>query len=284
MILFDMSNIVFSTALDYNNKTGEEITMSLLRHLIINKLIAERKRLKDYDDEVVLCFDSRHYWRKDVFPYYKASRRDDRESSKFDWDTFFKHYDQLKQELREYFPVKCVEVHGAEADDIMAILAARFGNDTNVVIVSADNDLVQIQETICPKVKQWSPYTRKWLKPGKNYSLFEHVLRGDRGDGIPNILSDDDCIVKGVRQKAMKTKDLESWRKYGLMEPENFCKDAAMLDRFVRNRTLIDLRKIPTQLATDIVKAYEEAKPATGKMFGYLTANRLTRILADGGW
>lgn len=284
MILFDMSNIVFSTVLDYHDKTKETITMSLLRHLILNRLIDLRKKLKDFDEEVVLCFDSRHYWRKDVFPYYKAKRKQAREDSKFDWDAFFPMYDELKKEFREYFPVKCIEVHGAEGDDIMAVLAARYGPHKDVVIVSADKDLIQIQETLCPRVKHWSPHTRKWLKPGKDYSLFEHVIRGDSGDGIPNILSPDECLVEGIRQKPMMAKDLESWRKYGLGEPENFCKDATMLDRFARNRQLIDLRKIPDKLQGEIVAAYEEAVPNKGKMFGYLTANRLTRILANGGW
>ena len=286
MILFDMSNIVFSTVLDYHEKTREQMTPMLLRALVIGKLITEKNKHKGADDEIVFCFDSRRYWRKEQFKYYKAKRKEDREKSTFDWDTFFMLYDQLKQDFRDYFPVKCIEVDGAEADDVMAILAMRYGPLGNVVIVSADKDLIQIQDVICPKVKQYSPYHKKFLTPAtKGYSLFEHVVRGDVDDGVPNILSDDDVIVTpGARQRPLKTADVERWKKYGLDQPEHFCKDAAMLDRFVRNRNMIDLRRIPDELAQRIVEAYDAAVPVKGKLFTYFTANRLGRILSQGGW
>ena len=286
MILFDCSNIVFSTVLDYHEKTKEQMTPLLVRNLVISKLILEKNRLRDFADEVVLCFDSRHYWRKDYFPFYKAKRKADREKSSFNWDEFFLIYDDLKSDFKNYFPVKCIEVDGAEADDAMAILAMRYGASQKVVIVSSDKDLIQIQETICPKVKQYSPFHKKFLTPStKGYSLFEHVVRGDTDDGVPNILSPDDVIVtEGARQRPLKATDVDAWKRYGLESPENFCKDATMLDRFVRNRTLIDLRRIPDELSQRIIEAYETAQPVHGKLFTYFTANRMARVLANGGW
>lgn len=286
MLLFDMSNLVFSTILDYHSKTKEQADMGLIRNLIIGKLSYERKRLKEYGDEIVCAFDSRHYWRKDVFPYYKAKRKAGRDESSFDWNAFFPMYDQFKQEMRDYFPVKCIEVHGAEADDIMAVLASRYGPTGNVCIVSSDNDLIQIQQNICPKVKQFSLYTKKFLTPkNSEYDLFEHVVRGDSGDGVPNILSADDVLVtEGVRQKQIRKEKLAEWARHGLTGPELFCSDSTMLERFNRNRTLIDLSKIPFDLQMQIVEAYDNAEVPKGKMFTYLTANRLTRILREGGF
>lgn len=288
MLIIDMSNLVFGTILDYHASTKEQADISLIRHLIISKLVTEKKRLKEYADEIVLAFDSRHYWRKDVFPYYKASRKKGRDDSSFDWDSFFPAWDQFKAELREYFPVKCVEVHGAEADDIMAVLAMRYGTDPNtkVCILSSDKDLIQIQQNINPRIKQWSLFHKKFLTPkNTEYDLFEHVVRGDSGDGVPNILSAPEVLVtEGIRQKSLRTDKLTAWKRHGLREPELFCESEEMLQRFKTNRQIIDLTQIPSELVRSIIEAYESAEVPKGKMFTYLTANRLTRILAEGGF
>lgn len=286
MLVFDMSNLVFSTVLDYHAKTKEQTDISLIRHLAIGKMITEKKRLKEYADEIVLAFDSRHYWRKERFPYYKGSRKKGRDESSFDWNNFFPQWDQFKQELRDYFPVKCIEVPGAEADDIMGVLGGRYGPTGNVCLFTSDKDMIQLQQHMCPKIKQYSGFHKKFLTPkNTEYDLFEHIVRGDSGDGVPNILSDDDCLVTpGKRQKAIRKDKLAEWSVHGVMSPENFCESQEMLDRFDRNRDLIDLRRVPHDLAQNIVTAYDEAKPVKGQMFNYLTTFRLNRILKEGGF
>lgn len=290
MLLIDMSGLVFSTILNYHAKTKEQADMSLLRHLVINAVKSYKKKLREFcpkDSDIVLCFDSRHYWRKDVFPLYKGHRKKARDASTFDWNAFFPLYDQLKTELREYFPVKCIEVHGAEADDLMAILAMRYGKHEKVCIASSDHDMIQIQQNIAPEVKQYSFHHRKFLTP-KNaaYSLFEHIVKGDAGDGVPNILSDDDTLMDASkRQKPISAAKVEKWNAAGgVYDPEDFCTDVTMLERFRRNRTLVDLRRIPEELADNIVAEFESYKPPSGRMFGYLTANRLKNILNEGGF
>ena len=286
MIIFDMSNLVFSQVLDFHAKTKEQVDMHVIRNLCIDRMKTHKAKLKEFGPEIVLAFDSRHYWRKDIFPLYKAKRKEGRDKSTFDWTAFFPMYDQFKQELREYFPVRCIEVHGAEADDTMAVLSTRFGPHQPVCIVTSDNDMIQIQQHVCPSVKQYSPWHKKFLTPkNAEYDLFEHVCCGDGGDGVPNILSDDDSIVNPEkRQKSVMKKKLAEWKKYGMNQPEFFCPDAAALDRFHRNRNLIDLRLIPEALSTKIVEEYDNAVVPKGKMFEYLTANRLTKILKDGGF
>lgn len=285
MLLIDMSNIAFSVCLDFWEKTKEHPDIQMMRHLVLNKLIAEKKKLNQYAEEVVFCFDGPHSWRKRVFPNYKAGRSSDREESSFDWNRFFSDYNQLKQEFRDYFPVKCVEVGGAEGDDIIAILAMRYANAKDVVIISADKDLIQIQQCISKNVKQYSPYMKKFLTPkGKDYDLFEHVIRGDKTDGIPNFLSHEDSFVTKTRQKSIQTAKLAEWAKHGIENPEFFCENEEQLRRFHQNRTLIDLRKIPDDIANKIVEAYGAAEEQRGKMHSYLTGNRLSRILAAGGW
>lgn len=286
MIIVDMSNLVFSQVLDFHQKTKEQVDMHVIRNLCIDRLKTHKEKLKEFGPEMVLAFDSRHYWRKDIFPQYKGKRKEGRDKSTFDWNAFFPMYDQFKQELREFFPVKCIEVHGAEADDLMAVLASRYGPHMPVCLVTSDNDMIQIQQHMCEKVKQWSPWHKKFLTPkNAEYDLFEHICTGDAGDGVPNILSDDDTFMtEGKRQKPLRKTKIADWSKYGITGPEYFCPDAASLEKFTRNRKLIDLRCIPETLSTKIVESYEEAKAPSGKMFTYLTANRLTKILKEGGF
>lgn len=287
MLIIDMSNLVFSQVLDFHQKTKEQVDMHVVRNLCIDKMKSLKTKLKDYSGEIVLAFDSRHYWRKDVFPYYKGKRKEGREKSTFDWNAFFPMYDQFKQELRDFFPVKCVEVHGAEADDIMAVLSARFGPHVPVCIATSDNDMIQIQQHVCSSVKQWSSWHKKFLTPkNAEYDLFEHICTGDAGDGVPNILSDDDTFMAEPkkRQKPLRKDKIAEWSKYGIDGSAYFCLNSDMLDRFARNRKLIDLRCIPEELAAKIVETYDAAEVKTGKMFTYLTGNRLTKILKEGGF
>lgn len=286
ILVIDFSNLVFSAVLDFHAKTKEQVDMSVIRNLCIDRMKTLKNKLKDHAGEIVIAFDSRHYWRKDIFPMYKGKRKAARDKSTFDWDAFFPMLDQFKAELREFFPIKCIEVHGAEADDIMAVLASRFGPHQGVCLVTSDNDMIQIQQHVCDRVKQWSPWHKKFLTPkNAEYDLFEHICNGDGGDGVPNILSDDDTFMnEGKRQKPMKKAKLAEWGKYGMNQPEYFCPDAAALDRFARNRKLIDLRCIPEELSAKIVDAYDNTEVPKGKMFTYLTANRLTKILKDGGF
>lgn len=284
MVIIDMSNLVFSQVLDFHSKTKEQVDIKVVRNLTLDKMISVKRKTLKYADEIVCAFDSRHYWRKDFFPYYKGKRKAARDDSTFDWQSFFKIYDEFKEEIKEFFPVKFIEVHGAEADDIMAVLSQMYGPTGNVCLVTSDKDMIQIQH-LCPSVKQWSPWHSKFLTPrNSKYSLFEHVVKGDAGDGIPNILSEDDTfMVDGKRQKAIFKKKLEEWSTYGINQPELFCPDAATLDRFVRNKRLVDLREIPEELTKKIVEEYNNAVIPRGKMFTYLTANRMTRILKEGG-
>lgn len=286
MLIMDFSNIAFSQVLDFHAKTKEQVDMHVVRNLCIGKMKSIKDKLKDFDDEIVIAFDSRHYWRKDIFPHYKGKRKAAREASTFDWNAFFPMFDAFKQELREYFPVKCIEVHGAEADDIMAVLSARFGPHRPVCIVASDGDMIQVQQHVCPSVKQYSPWHKKFLTPkNAEYDLFEHICTGDAGDGVPNILSDDDTfMVEGKRQKPLRKTKISEWSKHGINGAEYFAPNAEVLERFVRNRNLIDLRCIPDDLSAKIVEEYDNAVLNTGKMFGYLTANRLTKILKEGGF
>ena len=283
MIIIDFSNLVFSQVLDFERTTKEQPDMHVLRTLVIDRIKSHKLQLRDYADEIVMAVDSRNYWRKRVFPYYKAKRAQARQESSFDWDAFFPMFDQFKQEIREFFPVTVVETDGAEADDIMAVLGLRYGPHRKVCNVTSDHDMLQLQ-ILCPDLKQWSPWHKKFLTlKNSEYSLFEHIVKGDSGDGIPNILSPADSFVTKTRQKPIKSTKLLEWSVHGISEPDAFCPDETALNRFMENREIIDLTRIPTDVVNGIIESYENYVKPSGKMFTYLTANKLTKILKDGG-
>ena len=109
--------------------------------------------------------------------------------------------------------------------------------------------------------------------------LIEHVLKGDRGDGIPNVLSPDNSIVDGIRQKKMTEKRMAELSGVNLTD----C-DEETLQRIERNRTLIDLRNVPPQLSEQILLEYDkEAGKSRGKMFNYFVKHKLKNLLEDIG-
>ena len=131
----------------------------------------------------------------------KPSRKKDRAASGLDWDIIFTNLNQVRDEIKEHFPYKVIEVYGAEADDIIAVLT-RERNDDVTIIISSDKDFIQLHNNI---IEQYSPVTKKLIngKDPVNY-LREHIIRGDRSDGVPNILSPDDTFTESKRQKPLR--------------------------------------------------------------------------------
>jgi len=168
-----------------------------------------------------------------------------------------------------------IDVDTCEADDIVAILTMKFSSTQKIMILSSDKDFAQLQKF--PNVEQYSPILKKNIKePLPAAQLKQLIIRGDKGDGIPNILSKDDTFVTGVRQKPITESKIIHWMN---QTPEDFCNDE-MLRNFKRNEMLIDLTKIPESLKESILHTYENAKGKTKQEFmNYMIANRLKNLL-----
>ena len=216
MVLVDMNQVTLSSLMMQIGQTKDlEVSPDLVRHMVLNSIRMYRtKFVADYG-ELILCYDSKHYWRKDFFPQYKSNRKKMRESSDFDWDTIFNTLNVLKEELRTNFPYKILEVYGAEADDIIATICE--SQKEKIMIVSGDKDFIQLQKY--KNVKQWNPVQKKMLN-GKNPDLYlkEHIIKGDRSDGIPNVLSDDNTFVDKIRQKPLTKKKIRTWVEHNFMD------------------------------------------------------------------
>ena len=275
MILVDLNQIIISNLMMQIGRGKQKLEENLIRHMALNALRAYIKQFKSEYGTVVICCDSPKYWRRDVFPFYKVNRRKDREKSDLDWTMIFQTLNNLRAELMEYFPYKVINVEGAEADDVIATLVKRYAPHESVLILSSDKDFTQLQKY--DNVKQYSPMAKKFLKsPDPRAYVYEHIMKGDRGDGIPNFLSPDDTFVRGLRQKVINSKKLSEW--IG-KDPNDFC-DSTMLRGYKRNQMLVDFEYIPEEVMAKIVEAYDAAKPATkGKMLNYFMAKKLTALI-----
>jgi hypothetical protein len=285
MILVDMNQVCISNLM-VSLSTSQTISEGLVRHMVLNSLRYYRSKFSKEYGELVLCYDSKHYWRRKEFPYYKGTRKKDREKSSLDWNEIFEVLNRIRDEIKENLPYKVIEVDGAEADDVIASLVKdqayrniRLQNNMQppqkVLIMSGDKDFQQLQRY--KFVSQYNPIQKKFVmcEDPKKY-LLEHIIKGDRGDGIPNYLSDDDTFVSGKRQRPLSKVKLERWLD---MSPEQFCDDVTA-QNYERNRKLIDFECIPDEVNSDIINTFETTEPpGRGQMYVYFGRHELTEML-----
>lgn len=285
MILIDYSQVALANILSFKHelKGDENSIKNLIRHTVLSTLKYYKKRYGAEYGEMVICADGRHYWRRDEFKFYKAHRKKAREESDLNWQLIFDTLSEIRDDLANHFPYKVIHLDKAEADDIIGVLVKmtnEFGNHQQNMIISSDKDFKQLQKY--GNVKQFSPMQKKSVVLKQNeYDTFliEHIVRGDPGDGIPNILSEDDIIMQeGARQRPITQKILKRFFAKG----RDACETEEERTRWDRNEKLVDLNKIPTDISETIKEQYLNNKPKGDKMsvYNYLIANRC-RLLLD---
>ena len=284
MILIDMNQVCISNLMmQIGSKRQNDVDENLVRHMVLNSVRMYRSRFSEEFGELVLCYDSKKYWRRDYFPNYKSNRKKDREASGLDWNLIFETLNNIRDEIKEHFPYKVLEVEGAEADDCIATIVDYVSKTPTAyeqcLILSGDKDFIQLQKHNF--VKQFSPVLKKFVN-GQDPHLYirEHILKGDRSDGIPNFLSADDTFVNELRQKPLAKKKIATWVE---LEPEDFCTEE-MMRNYQRNKTLIDLECIPVVLKEQILIDY--LKPPVGdrsKLLNYFISKRLKNLMNDIG-
>lgn len=254
----------------------DSVDENLVRHMILNTIRTYVKKFRaSYGPEVIIACDNKHYWRREIFPHYKAGRKKARASSGHDWISIFESLNKIREELKENSPYKVLDVEGAEADDIIGTLVQKYSATQKIMILSSDKDFAQLQKF--PNVEQYSPIMKKYIKePFPSVQLKQLVIRGDKGDGIPNILSPDDVFVVGGRQKPITESKIIKWLN---QNPKEFCNDE-MFRNYSRNETLIDLTKIPDSVRNNILDKYETVSAKTRQQFmNYMIQNRLKNLL-----
>ena len=278
MILIDMNQIALANLMMNLKMNGSKtVDESMVRHMILNSIRMYRKEHHSEYGEVVLTWDSKHSWRRDYYPEYKASRRKGREESSLNWDDIFGTLNKIRNEIKENFPYKYLEVFGAEADDIIGILCQE-NRDEKIMIISGDKDFIQLQKY--PNVTQWSPITKKQVN-GFDPTIYlkEHILKGDTSDGVPNVLSPDNTFTDGLRQRPLTRKKIQSWLVGGGSDWNDEVKR-----NFQRNLTLIDLTQTPEELKNQIRLEYNNAPHGDrSKLLNYFMQNKLKELTENIG-
>lgn len=275
MIIVDYSGICLATILITKN-----LDEGMIRHMTLNSLRMYNKKFRDDYGQMILACDGANNWRRSYFPQYKANRRKGRDESTFDWNEAFRIMHKIKDEIRENFPYKVIHLEGCEADDVIGTLVEQtqeFGNYEDVMIVSSDGDFKQLQRY--DNVKQFSPMLKKFVvDDNPRLNLQEKILKGDTGDGVPNVLSDDDTLVDGRRQTPLSKKKKEAIIE-DLAEGE-LLYAASWYRNYQRNETLIDLTKTPDDLKQKIINSYNDDPIGDKtKVFPYLVANRMKQLI-----
>jgi len=282
VIIVDLNQVMLSNLLmQLGNHTNAQIEENMVRHMILNSLRSYRVKFSEEFGELVIACDNTNYWRRQCFPYYKANRKKAQEKSDLDWKAVFECLNKIRAELKEYFPYRVIDIESAEADDIIGTLVYEYGNSPDgfapyleqILILSGDKDFIQLHKYT--NVKQYDPVRKKWIvHDNPDQYLKEHILKGDAGDGVPNILSSDNCFVVGERQRPLTAKKMEHYLKLTPSEMETI-----IARNYHRNKQLIDLTQTPDELRVKILTSYLSQKDKDrSKLMNYFIVNKLRNL------
>jgi 5'-3' exonuclease len=283
--LLDYSQVCVAAILAFSSDLKKGTTddkKNLIRHVALTSIKSYKKKYsKEFGDLVIAC-DGRHYWRKEFFANYKGMRKKAREESDLDWGIIFDTLSEIREDLRAHFSYKVIHVDRCEADDVIAILAEstqEFGMYEPVMIVSSDKDFKQLH--LNDNVKQFSPMLKKQIVVNKKELkewMIEHIVKGDSGDGIPNILSADDVFMIGERQKSVSSKRLTEFFEQGFKA----CRTDEERRNWHRNETLVNFKFIPEDIKKTVMEAFE-VKPTGDKnaIMNYLIKKKCRLLLNE---
>jgi len=279
VIIVDLNQVMLSNLMmQLGNHTNAKIEENMVRHMILNSLRSYKVKFGNEYGELVIAADNYNYWRKKFFPYYKANRKKSQEKSDLDWGAIFETLNKIRQEIKDYFPYRVIEIESAEADDVIATLVREHSENEKILIMSGDKDFIQLH--IWPDVKQYDPVRKRWITHNDpEQYLKEHVLKGDSGDGVPNILSEDNCFVVGSRQKPLTAKRIA---KILNTDPENL--EANIARNYFRNAMLIDLSNVPEEIKEKVITSYnEQSGKDRSKLMNYFISNKLRNLIENIG-
>lgn len=282
MIVMDFSQVMLSNIMmQIGNHTDAKIEESMCRHMVLNSIRLYKTKFGAEYGELVIACDNKNYWRRQLFPYYKANRKKSQAASELDWKAIFECLNKIREELKEYFPYRVIDIETAEADDIIGTLCATHGTEEEfmefqdvkkILILSGDKDFIQLHRF--KNVQQYDPVRKKFIVHSDPIAYRnEHIMKGDAGDGVPNVLSPDNCFVIGERQKPLTQKRLDALLTGGVMPTE-------VARNYMRNKALIDLSMIPAEVAKKIIESYEEqsTKKRNKNLMNYFITNRLKNL------
>lgn len=288
MIILDYNQVMIAKIMEEYGKHIDEtpLEINIFRSCVLNTIRNLNVKFRSQYGELIIATDGKRSWRKEVFAPYKANRKKSRDTSKIDWSLIFSSLSTVREEIKDFFPYRVINVDGAEADDVIGTLSTDAAlkpdkyTNRNILILSGDKDFIQLQKhrnTV--KIDQYDPVKKKFITSDDPILFMkEHLIKGDVGDGIPNFLSPDNSFVDSIRQKSITTKNLQVWLAHSI--PEDFCTEET-LRNYRRNEQLIDLEFTPVEIKRKIIEEYEsQADKDRSKMFSFMIKNRL-KVLTE---
>jgi len=144
--------------------------------------------------QIIVLADGGSFWRKEIFPEYKANRKEkyaeQTEQEAKEFEMFMAEFTNTLTLIREKYPV--FQFRGVEADDIAAYIVKKFDYD-DCWLISSDKDWDLL---ISDKVSRFSTVTRKettihnWDEH-YDFEIPDYItfkcLTGDKGDNVPGI-------------------------------------------------------------------------------------------------
>lgn len=199
------------------------------------------KIIREYS-EVVACWEGRNSleWRRNIFPDYKRDR--DTKKGEPEYKTLMSCIPDI-QECLNYYPIKQISVDGAEADDVMFVIANHYRDEKHVIMTS-DKDLVQIKN-VNPNVDVYNPVKKKFLQAEKNI-VEEKAIVGDKSDNIGGLYR------VGIKTFEKMIEDRVVFNK--VMSKGN---NKEIFKQFLK---IVDLRNIPESLKENIISEFEKTK------------------------
>jgi 5'-3' exonuclease len=314
MIVIDYSGVSITQimgALQGDNTA--KIDIDGFRNLMLWNIVETRKKYFERFGEIAFAVDNEKYWRKAMFPDYKCYRKKEKEDQGYDWDMIHAVMDEFKQDLINFFPYPVIEGPFAEADDVVGTMA-EYSQTHDVVedmfgtsepkpflIIASDTDMAQCQKY--KNVKQMSPYTKEQVVPVLEKSkvkvrvplqefILDHILTGDAGDSIPNILTPDNFFrVKlentdpdaKFRQKSVTAGIKEyyqnQWAEHGEIKEFRTPEEEK---NFKRNMRLIHFDLIPQRVKDGVIKSYEsQLGKDRSQLLTYFTKNKLRNLMDE---
>jgi hypothetical protein len=277
MIIIDLNQVMISNLMAQSRGDVSELPdKDAVRHSILNTIRAFNMKFKDEFGTLVCAADAADPWRRDIFPHYKHQRRKGRVDSKIDWSGVFNIMSEIREELTKNMPYKILHVEKCEADDIIATLVAMREED-KYLIISGDKDFIQLQHY--GDVYQYSPMLKSFMGENVDSETFlrEQIIKGDRSDGVPNILSPDDIFLRDERQKPINKKRLAEWA-----DTNNIPLGSETRKYFERNKKLIDLSMIPEDIKTSIINNYKNYKDNDRSLLlQYFIDNKLKALIEN---
>jgi len=237
------------------------------KYLMLNSIFRTIQYHKP--SKFILAFDGKEYWRKDIYPEYKAKRKSARDKSTIDFEKFFPVSNKFLSDLQTVFKNwHVLQMDKIEADDIIAVGTKDiFRASDSIINISTDKDMYQLMKF--DNYKQYDPIKRVYVESiNPKEDLQIKLLTGDISDNIPS--------VKKKCGPVTAKKLLDVGLDVSLNEE--------MRENYELNKQLIDFDCIPVHIVNQITKEIQnyEIEKFDGKgLFKFLMNEGLSGFSDD---